>query len=154
MNFKMTGRFLAQIIALEAVFLVPSLILSLYDGEATVAGAVGISMGIMAVIAGVLWLVCRRSAQQFSARDGMLCVSISWLTLSLLGCLPFWLSGQIPSFVDAFFEIVSGFTTTGASILTDVESLSRGLLYWRSFRPWLGGMGVLVFLLAIAPSDG
>ena len=154
MNFKMTGRFLAQIIALEAVFLVPSLILSLYDREATVAGAVGISMGIMAVIAGVLWLVCRRSAQQFSARDGMLCVSISWLTLSLLGCLPFWLSGQIPSFVDAFFEIVSGFTTTGASILTDVESLSRGLLYWRSFSHWLGGMGVLVFLLAIAPSDG
>ena len=154
MNFKMTGRFLSQIIALEAVFLVPSLILCLWDGEASVAGAVGISMGIMAVIAGVLWLLCRRSAQQFSARDGMLCVSISWLTLSLLGCLPFWLSGQIPSFVDAFFEIVSGFTTTGASILTNVEGLSRGLLYWRSFSHWLGGMGVLVFLLAIAPSDG
>ena len=107
MNFKMTGRFLSQIIALEAVFLIPPLILCLWDGEAAVAGAVGISMGIMAVIAGVLWLLCRRSVQQFSARDGMLCVSISWLTLSLLGSLPFWLSGQIPSFVDAFFEIVS-----------------------------------------------
>ena len=154
MNFKMTGRFLSQIIALETVFLVPSLVLCLWDGEASAAGAVGISMGIMAVIAGALWLLCRRSAQQFSARDGMLCVSISWLILSLLGCLPFWLSGQIPSFVDAFFEIVSGFTTTGASILTEVEALSRGLLYWRSFSHWLGGMGVLVFLLAIAPSDG
>ena len=154
MNFKMTGHFLSQIIALEAVFLVPSLILCLYDGEASAAGAVGISMGIMGAIAGVLWLLCRRSAQQFSARDGMLCVSVSWLALSLLGCLPFWLSGQIPSFVDAFFEIVSGFTTTGASILSDVESLSRGLMYWRSFSHWLGGMGVLVFLLAIAPSDG
>ena len=153
MNYKMTGRFLSQIIFLEAVFLIPALIISLSCAEGTAAGAIGISMGIMAVIAGILWLLCHNSAQQFSARDGMLCVSLSWVVLSILGCLPFWLSGEIPSFVDALFEIVSGFTTTGASILSDVEAMSKGLLYWRSFSHWLGGMGVLVFLLAIAPSD-
>ena len=74
--------------------------------------------------------------------------------MSLLGCLPFFFSGAIPSFVDALFEIVSGFTTTGASILSDVEALPKGLLYWRSFSHWLGGMGVLVFLLAISSGGG
>ncbi len=154
MNFKMTGRFLAQIIFLEAVFLIPALIISLYHREGAAAGAIGISAGIMAVIAGILWLLCRNSTRRFGVRDGMLCVSLSWVVLSLLGALPFWFSREIPSYVDAFFEIVSGFTTTGASILSDVESMSKGLLYWRSFSHWLGGMGVLVFLLAIAPSDG
>jgi trk system potassium uptake protein TrkH len=83
----------------------------------------------------------------------MISVSLGWVVLSLFGCLPFFFSRQIPSFIDAFFETVSGFTTTGASVLSDVESLSKGLLYWRSFSNWLGGMGVLVFLLAIAPTD-
>jgi len=154
MNYKMTGRFLSQIIFLEAVFLVPALIISLCLQEQASALAIVASMGIMLLVAGILWLLCRHSLQQFSARDGMLCVSLSWVSLSILGCLPFWFSREIPSFVDALFEIVSGFTTTGASILSDVESMSKGLLYWRSFSHWLGGMGVLVFLLAIAPSDG
>ena len=83
----------------------------------------------------------------------MFCVGISWIVLSLFGCLPFFISREIPNFIDAFFEIVSGFTTTGSSILTNVEALSKGLLYWRSFSHWLGGMGVLVFLLAIAPGS-
>ena len=83
-----------------------------------------------------------------------MCVGLSWMVLSLLGCLPFWFSREIPSFMDAFFESVSGFTTTGASILSNVEGLSKGLLYWRSFSHWLGGMGVLVFLLAISPGGG
>ena len=81
-------------------------------------------------------------------------VALSWIILSLLGCLPFYLSGAIPRYIDAFFEIVSGFPTTGASILPAVEGLPRGILYWRSFSHWLGGMGVLVFLLAIAPAAG
>ena len=154
MNYKMTGRFLSQIIFLEAVFLVPALIISLCLQEQTAALAIAASMGIMILVAGILWLFCRHSLSQFSARDGMLCVSLSWVSLSLLGCLPFWFSREIPSFIDALFEIISGFTTTGASILPDVEAMSKGLLYWRSFSHWLGGMGVLVFLLAIAPSDG
>ena len=153
MNFKMIGRFLAQIIAVEAVFLIPALGISLFSGESSAAFALAVSLGIMAAVAGLLWLLCHKAGKLFGAREGMVCVSLSWLVLSLLGCLPFWLSGEIPHYIDAFFEIVSGFTTTGASILSDVESLSKGLLYWRSFSHWLGGMGVLVFLLAIAPSD-
>ena len=83
-----------------------------------------------------------------------MCVSFGWIVLSLLGCLPFVFSGAIPSYIDAFFETVSGFTTTGASILPEVESLPKGILYWRSFSHWLGGMGVLVFLLAISSGSG
>ena len=87
------------------------------------------------------------------AREGFVTVALSWVFLSLVGSLPFVISGEIPSFIDAFFETVSGFTTTGASIVPAVEELSKGILYWRSFSHWLGGMGVLVFLLALSPGD-
>lgn len=89
----------------------------------------------------------------FHAKEGMVCVGLSWMVLGLFGALPFFLSGAIPHYVDAVFEIVSGFTTTGASILPEVESLPMGLLYWRSFSHWLGGMGVLVFLLAVSSGN-
>ena len=154
MNIKMIGRFLAQIIAVEAVFLIPALAVSLGYGEFNTVQAFLMTLAIMGATAGLLWLSCRRSGRIFGAKEGMVCVGLSWFVLSFLGCLPFWFSGEIPSFVDALFEMVSGFTTTGASILSNVEGLSKGLLYWRSFSHWLGGMGVLVFLLAIAPSDG
>ena len=154
MNLKMIGKFLAQMVLLEAVFLIPALAISLGYGEWPGAAAIGISMSIMLVVAGVLWLFCRRAGKLFGATEGMVCTGLSWLVLSLLGALPFWFSGAIPHYIDALFEIVSGFTTTGASILSDVEALPKGLLYWRSFSHWLGGMGVLVLLLAIAPSGG
>ena len=153
MNFRMIGRILSQIIGIEAVFLLPALAISLGYKELHTAQAFLLTLGIMAVVAGILWLFCRRASKQIGASEGMVSVSLGWVVLSLFGCLPFFLSREIPSFIDAFFEIVSGFTTTGASILSDVESLPKGLLYWRSFSHWLGGMGVLVFLLAIAPSD-
>ncbi len=154
MNFKMIGRFLAQIISIEAVFLLPALGISLGYGEWGAVKAFLYTLVIMAVAAGVLFAFCRKAGRLFGAREGMVCVSFSWIILSLLGCLPFFLSGEIPSYVDALFEIVSGFTTTGASILADVERLPKGLLYWRSFSHWLGGMGVLVFLLAVTPGSG
>ena len=154
MNFKMIGRFLAQIVAIEAVFMIPALCISLYNGEQGAVRSFLLTLAIMVVVGGLLFLLCRKAGRLFGAREGLVCVSFSWLVLSLLGCLPFWLSGEIPHFVDAFFETVSGFTTTGASILSNVESLSKGLLYWRSFSHWLGGMGVLVFLLAISPGGG
>ena len=154
MNFKMIGRFLAQIVAVEAAFLLPALGISLYCGEWGAVKGFLLTLGIMAVVAVVLFAACRDAGKIFGAREGMVCVSISWIVLSLLGCLPFWLSREIPHYVDALFEIVSGFTTTGSSILSNVEGLSKGLLYWRSFSHWLGGMGVLVFLLAIAPGEG
>ena len=152
MNYKMTGRFIAQIITIEAVFMLPALGISLYCGEHNAAWGFALTIGIIGVVAAVLFALCRKARTVFGARDGMASVGLSWIVLSLLGCLPFVISGEIPHYIDAFFEIVSGFTTTGASILTNVEAMSRGLLYWRSFSHWLGGMGVLVFLLAIAPS--
>ena len=154
MNLKMIGRFMAQLIALEAILLIPALGISVGYGEWNTVGAFGISMAVMLVLAGILWLLCRRHNKRFGPTDGMVCTGLGWIVLSLLGALPFCLSGEIPRYLDALFEIVSGFTTTGASILSDVEALSKGLLYWRSFSHWLGGMGVLVLLLAIAPSGG
>ena len=154
MNYKMTGRFLSMTLLIEAVFMLPALTISLCCGEINAAMAFLESFGITMAVAGLLALLSKGAPKLFSARDGLVCVSLSWIVMSLLGCLPFFLSREIPNYIDAFFEIVSGFTTTGASVVSDVEGLSKGILYWRSFSHWLGGMGVLVFLLAIAPGDG
>ncbi len=154
MNYKMMGRFVAQILSFEGVFMLPALIISLCCGESIAAWGFAFTLGIIVVIAGLLFLVCRGAPSAFYAREGLVCVGFSWVVLSLVGCLPFFFSGEIPRFIDAFFEIVSGFTTTGASVVPEVEKLSKGILYWRSFSHWLGGMGVLVFLLAFSPGDG
>ena len=152
MNYKMMGRFIAQIISVEAVFMLPALGISLCYQERNAAMGFLWAIGIILFLAGSLFLICRKAGKIFGAREGLVCVALGWVSLSILGSLPFWFSGEIPSFVDSLFESISGFTTTGSSILPDVEALSKGLLYWRSFTHWLGGMGVLVFLLAIAPS--
>jgi trk system potassium uptake protein TrkH len=152
MNYKMMGRFLAQILFLEGLFMIPALLISLACGDTGVVRAFLYTMALIAGLCALLFPICKGAPSAFYATEGMICVALSWIILSIVGCLPFRFSGEIPRFIDAFFEIVSGFTTTGASILTDVEALSRGLLYWRSFSHWVGGMGVLVFLLAIAPS--
>ena len=153
MNVKMMGKFLSQIVAIEAVFMLPALCISLYLGEAAAVRGFLYALAIMIALAGILYLCCRKAGRLFGAREGLVCVAISWIVLSLLGCLPFVISGNIPNFVDAFFETVSGFTTTGASVVASVEALDKGILYWRSFSHWLGGMGVLVFLLAISPGS-
>lgn len=154
MNYKVIRKFISRILFIEAIFMIPALIISIYDNEKPAAiGFLGAIFLIM-VLSFILYLVCKKAKQRFFAKEGLVCVGLSWIVLSLLGCLPFYISGEIPVFIDALFETVSGFTTTGASILTDVEAMSRGLLYWRSFSHWLGGMGVLVFLLAIVPADG
>ena len=102
------------------------------------------------------WLMTRKKPKNtlFYAREGFISVALSWILLSVHSAMPFWLSGEIPHLIDALFEVVSGFTTTGASILSDVEALSKGMLLWRSFTHWIGGMGVLVFVLAILPMSG
>ena len=151
MNYKMMGRFLFLILAIEGIFMIPALLISLFRGETMAVYGFLAAIGIIAALWLILFLLCRGAPSAFYAKEGMVCVGVSWIVLSLTGCLPFWFSREIPSFIDAFFETVSGFTTTGSSILSDVEALSRGLLYWRSFSHWLGGMGVLVFLLAIIP---
>ncbi len=154
MNYKMMGRFIGRILMVEAVFMVPAMLISLWEKEFVAVRAFMWSLGIIAAVSGALMFLCRGSKNRFYAKEGMACVGLSWFFMSLLGCLPFYISGVIPNFVDAFFEIVSGFTTTGASILPAVEGLPKGILYWRSFSHWLGGMGVLVFLLAISSMGG
>ncbi len=154
MNYKMIGRFIAQILAISGIFMLPALLISWCCAEKEAAEAFVQTLLLIGVISGGLTFLCKGATKVFYAREGMVCVGISWIVLSLTGCLPFYLSGEIPSYIDAFFETVSGFTTTGSSILSDVEVLSKGILYWRSFSHWLGGMGVLVFLLAIIPSTG
>ena len=152
MNYKMMGRFLAQILFLEGVLMIPALGISLFCGDGPAVQGFLISVVLALAISAMLHRICRGAPSAFYAKEGFVCVAVSWIVLSLVGCLPFWLSREIPHFVDAFFEIVSGFTTTGASIVPAVEDLSKGILYWRSFSHWVGGMGVLVFLLAIVPS--
>ena len=149
MNYKMMGKFISRILLVEAVFMIPALLISIFGKE--IESIIGFASGmvIILLLAGILLLLCGNSSKSFYAREGLVCVGISWIVISILGCLPFVISGVIPNFVDALFETVSGFTTTGATILNEVEGLPRGLLYWRSFTHWIGGMGVLVFVLAI-----
>ena len=154
MNYRMIGRFLAQTLLIEAIFMLPALLISVFSAEIMAVKGFAVAIAVILAITLILWLFCKHAPRAITAREGLVCVSISWIVMSLLGCLPFYISREIPAYIDCLFEIVSGFTTTGASILSDVEALSRGNLYWRSFSHWLGGMGVLVFLLAVAPGDG
>ncbi|MCD7862136.1 MAG: TrkH family potassium uptake protein [Lachnospiraceae bacterium] len=152
MNYKMIGKFIGQILALEALFMVPAMLIGVYFGEARAVWSFAVTIVLTFLTGMGLYLSGRGSRSVFRAKEGLVCVGLSWIVMSLLGCLPFYLSGEIPAYIDAFFEIVSGFTTTGASILVNVEELSNSMLYWRSFSHWVGGMGVLVFLLAFMPS--
>ena len=148
----MIGFVIGRILVMEAALLVLPLIVALLYGEA--AYPFLIPMALLVLI-GLLLGVRRPARTALYARDGLAIVALAWIAVSAFGALPFVISGDIPFYVDAFFETVSGFTTTGASILTEVESLSRGGLFWRSFTHWVGGMGVLVFVMAILPmSDG
>lgn len=150
MNYKMMGKFISRILLVEAVFMVPALLISIFKGETkSIVGFVS-SIVIILVLAGIMMLLCGNSPKAFYAREGLVCVGISWIVMSLLGCLPFFISGEIPDFMDALFETVSGFTTTGATVMSEIEDMAYGILYWRSFTHWLGGMGVLVLVLAIS----
>ena len=151
MNRKIIGRLMGFLLLLEGVFLLPPALLSWADGEGAALRAFLAAIALCLSLGGLLLLLCRSAKRDFYVREGFLIVSLGWVVLSAMGALPFWFSGEIPSYVDALFETISGFTTTGASILTNVEGLSRGMLFWRSFTHWLGGMGILVFLLAIVP---
>lgn len=154
MNFKMIGRIIAFILLVEAIFMIPAMILCGHDGDTETLSSFLYSALIILIASGILFAVTHNAKKGFFAKEGLICVGLSWIMISFFGALPLILSGSVPSFIDALFETVSGFTTTGASVIADVEALSRGILYWRSFTNWLGGMGVLVFLLAIIPISG
>ncbi len=150
MNHRMILCLICYILRVEAICLLPSLGISLFQQETAAAVGTAISAGGAAVLS-LSTFLCPPKDRQIGAREGFISVALCWAAVSLIGALPFFLSGAVPSYVDCVFETVSGFTTTGASILTDIEALPMGLLYWRSFTHWLGGMGVLVFLLAVMP---
>ena len=151
MNRKMIGKVLGFILLLECVLLFPSAMIAVLDGQMEVLRSF-IGAMAMALVAGLaLSIACRDAEKHYYAREGFLIVGLGWIARSMVGALPFYLSGEIPHYIDALFEVISGFTTTGASILNNVEAMSRALLFWRSFTHWLGGMGILVFLLAVVP---
>ncbi len=152
MNFIVVLKYIGNIMRIEGAAMLPGLLISLYKQEYDAAHAFFITI-LLLLAFGSLFASVRPKRKEISHREGFFIVGSSWILLSVFGALPLWLSRAVPKYLDCFFEIVSGFTTTGASILTEVESLPMGLLYWRSFTHWLGGMGILVFMLAIMPSD-
>ena len=143
---------IGRILLTEAALLVIPLAVALLYGESPAPFLLPIAL--LVLLGGLMSFRRPRSTSLF-ARDGLAVVALAWIAMSAFGALPFYVSGEIPSYVDCFFETVSGFTTTGASILPEVESLSKSILFWRSFTHWVGGMGVLVFVMAVLPmTDG
>ena len=150
MNRRMVLYMVGTVVKIEAALMVLPLIVSLIYRESCSVDFL-ISIGVALVTGFALTLIFKPGSKVIYAKEGFVIVALAWLVLSLIGALPFYISREIPSYIDAFFETVSGFTTTGASILTDVEAMSKGLLFWRSFTHWVGGMGVLVFVMAVIP---
>lgn len=149
MNRKMVFKTIGRMLLVEAVLLILPLIVSFIYHETAVADAY-IKTIVIAVLCGLpLAFLCRTSDHTIYAKEGFTIVALSWLALSVVGALPLYLSREVPSYIDSLFEIISGFTTTGASNIPNVEALSHGILFWRSFTHWIGGMGVLVFIMAI-----
>ena len=152
MNMKSVSYILGWVLNIEAALMSLPLITSLIYNEGE-GWAFAIVMAVCALI-GFLLTHKRPNNPVFRAREGFVATALSWILMSVFGCLPFYFTGEIPRFIDALFETVSGFTTTGASILSDVETMSRCCMLWRCFTHWIGGMGVLVFLLAVLPMVG
>ena len=151
MNRRMIFNTVGLMLKVEAALLLLPALAALIYGESClwsilIAAAISLAAGF------ALTILCKPKSQVIYAREGFITVALAWVAVSAVGALPFYISREIPSYIDAFFETVSGFTTTGASILANVEVMSRGLLFWRSFTHWVGGMGVLVFVMALVPS--
>lgn len=151
MNKRKIISFMGKIILIEVFLMIPALIVALAYGDGDAMAFIEIM--VPALILGVLLCRVRQSEQRISSRDGYFIVAAAWIVISLIGALPLYLSGGFESYFGALFEIVSGFTTTGASVLAKPELLGHGVLFWRSFTHWIGGMGVLVFVLMVMPMN-
>ena len=152
MNYSMVFYILGHILKFESAFLMLPVIVGLLYGEDDVTAYLFVAA--LCLILGMVLSRKRPASPSLYTREGFVTVALSWIIMSVFGAMPFVLSGDIPSYVDALFETISGFTTTGSSILTDVEALSHANLFWRSFTHWIGGMGVFVFIMAILPLMG
>lgn len=148
MNYSMIRYILSSVICFVGIFLLL---------PAATAGIYQEKEGFLYLITGLACMLIGFGAEEENRRavylfkEGFAAVALSWIILSLIGALPMYLTGEFPSYIDALFETISGFTTTGSSILSDVETLSRGTAFWRCFTHWIGGMGVLVFIMAVMP---
>ncbi len=152
MNYKIIRYIVGWVLNFEAAcLLLPLLCAAVYGEKELIAFAL---CSLICAVCGAVLTIKKPKNKAMYSKEGYVIVALSWFVISLFGCIPFMLSGAIPRFINALFETVSGFTTTGASILNDVESLPRSVLFWRSFTHWIGGMGVLVFLVAILPLSG
>lgn len=153
MNKRLIVYILGWVLIVEGAAMQIATVTSFIYGEHE--GFYFLGVGALSALLGLLAVKVKKPKNPvLYQKAGFAATALSWILMSFVGCFPFWLSGEIPSFIDAFYETVSGFTTTGSTILTDVEALSHGMLMWRSFLHWLGGMGVIVFLLAIIPRLG
>ena len=152
MNTSIIRYILGHVLRIEALLLLLPCLIAVYFHESQ--GWYYLFTAALCVVLGMLMTWKKPQSSIFYLKEGCIATAMSWIFLSVFGCLPFCISGEIPSFTNALFETISGFTTTGASILEDVEALSHCALFWRSFTHWIGGMGVLVFLLAIIPMSG
>lgn len=152
MNYSIVLYILGCVLKFESAFLVlPALVGLIYRERASVSY---LAVAVLCLILGVLLTHKKPRSTNLYTREGFVAVALSWIIMSIFGAIPFVLTGDIPFYVDALFETISGFTTTGSSILTDVESISKASLFWRSFSHWIGGMGVFVFIMAILPMMG
>lgn len=150
MNRKLVGYLLGAILLIEAACMVPALVVALIYQDEDV-WAMGKAILLLAAIGAPMRFGIRPQERNLRAREGFLVVALAWVALSCFGALPFVFSGLLPNYIDALFESVSGFTTTGATVLTQFDDLPRGIIFWRSFTHWIGGMGVLVLTLALVP---
>ncbi len=152
MNKSIILHVIGWILTLEAALMVLPYIVSLVYQEES--GFAFLATMIPCLIIGLPLIIRKPKSHVFFAKEGFISVALGWIVLSIMGAMPFYISGEIPSYIDALFEVISGLTTTGSSILSDVEALSYCMLFWRSFTHWIGGMGILVFILAILPMSG
>ena len=152
MNGSMILFILGYVLRIEGLLMLPSVLVGLIYGEKE--GLAYLAVGIVSILLGTWFSRKRPTNPVFYLKEGCITTALCWIVMSIFGAMPFMLTGEIPTFTNAMFETVSGFTTTGASILTDVEAMSHCSLFWRSFTHWIGGMGVLVFLLAVVPLSG
>jgi len=153
MNYRIIVKILGWVFSLQGIFMLPASLVGVIYKEYPDA-LVYLCISLICSAVGFLLRKCKTKNTTFYAKEGFVAVALSWIVLSMTGAIPFVLNGDIPSYTDALFEIISGYTTTGSSILTNVEALSHSNLFFRSFSHWIGGMGVLVFILAILPMTG